>query len=282
MKLYFASLYLDAHFLRNIRAGASNMLISVIDLRNGRNEISVEDERALRYGRAAGVEVFLDSGAFTYQQIDVNKTKRDRPIPMTLDQYCQFIKKYRQYFDVVAALDVIGDADASYENYMYMRKQGLGFVLPAWHGGEPLEAIDRYIGLTDYIGIGGVASIALDRIRKARYIQNAISYIRKRDPNMKIHLYGVADVALLRMFGHEVESIDSASWKTGAMWAYLLTLSGTKWKKYTRRVKNKHWDSTTYNIYQTAKMVEQINEYVRSRKHKVPYGIPLPQRRSDQ
>jgi hypothetical protein len=240
------------------------VLQSVVEIRDSKGEISEKLQEKIRHAIKNEIKIFLDSGAFTVQQIGLgNFTEDTKKNIFTLDGYCDFVRKYRPYFHQVAALDVIGNAEESMENYKHMVRIGLDYVIPAWHGGESYDWLDKYVSMTDYVAIGGLASIAAKRALKVAYIRKAIDRIKSKDSRTKIHLYGVADFLLLKFFGTQIESADSSSWKTGAKWGFLLNLGGTSWLDYQFKVKHHRTVSDGYNVYQTVKMMNIINEYAR-------------------
>lgn len=260
MKLYYAGFYPDAHFYDYVRAGAKHALISVVDLQSGDGGMTKSKKANLRKMREAGVRLFLDSGAFTAYEL--KRQGKGEANSVTLKRYTEFVQCYRKYFDVVAALDVIADPETSYLNYVYMRMQGLDFVLPAFHRFEPLSTIDRYVNKCDYMGIGGTATFRTSNKNiKANHIRRAIGRIRERDPKMKVHLYGVMDLVLLRLFATEVESADSSSWMQGQQYGNAINTDATMFVCYWGRIKSKYNHTTAYNVYQIARFIRQLNEY---------------------
>ena len=91
---------------------------------------------------------FMDSGAFS-----VWKSGKS----IEIDSFISYLKEYESVLTVYAALDVIGDPEASFRNYVKMREAGLN-PLPCYHIGEPLDWLDKYVAVgASYIGLGGIA-----------------------------------------------------------------------------------------------------------------------------
>ena len=129
-------------------------------------------------------QFFMDSGAFSVWRS--GKTVR-------LEDYITFLKEYLEMLDVYAALDVIGDAEASFRNYVAMREAGLD-PMPCFHIGEPFSWLEKYVeaGAT-YIGLGGVAQRSSgDRHQFLREV-----FQRFPDPaKVGFHGFGIASRAL--------------------------------------------------------------------------------------
>src|SRR5262245_12579453 len=107
------------------------------------------------------------------------------------------------------------------DNYKDMVRMGIKNVLPVWHQSEPFEYLEKYCDMTDYVCIGGL--VGMNRMSRFRLISQVLKIIPK---HIKIHLFGVTDIALIRRFGPFVESCDSSSWKAGRKFAIMLTPSG--------------------------------------------------------
>lgn len=124
---------------------------------------------------------FLDSGAFSISRIGGH---------LEVSTYCDHLKKYLHMLDVYAALDVIGDPKASWDKYREMKDAGLN-PLPAFHAGEPMAWLDKYVAAGEtYIGLGGAA--ALPPLAKRDWIRSVFQ--RYPDPKqVGFHGFGVMD-----------------------------------------------------------------------------------------
>lgn len=92
-------------------------------------------------------KVFLDCGAFSALR---------QGFTIDLESYMSFLRDYGEFFEVVAALDVIGDHEATWDNYRLMYERGFQTVMPTYHLSEPSDCLDRLIGHTNYLAIGGM------------------------------------------------------------------------------------------------------------------------------
>lgn len=147
--------------------------------------------------------IFLDSGAYT---------AFTKGVAIDVDVYCDFIEAHAGRFDPIAAIDVIGDAEASWKNYLHMRDRRGLTVVPCFHYGEPYEFLAELVDQSDYIALGGVAQIGsgpkliewLDYLW-ARYLTNV-------DGTPKVRVHGFAVTGLDCMFRYPWYSVDSTSW----------------------------------------------------------------------
>jgi len=139
---------------------------------------------------------FLDSGAFT-------TSKSGKPI--NLMEYIQFLKENAPILNVYAALDVIGDAEASWINYEKMLDAGLQ-PLPAFHEGEPEEWLHKMAGVTDYIGLGGMVGAGKNRLHK---FLDKVFTLYPDPEKVGFHGYGIMDEDLI--LGYPWKSVDATS-----------------------------------------------------------------------
>lgn len=91
--------------------------------------------------------LFVDSGAFSISQKNAS---------VNLDSYIRFLKEQGNKINHYAALDVVGDGEASLTNWRKMRKEGL-YPIPVYHDGEPWRILEEYVNNCSYVGLGAVA-----------------------------------------------------------------------------------------------------------------------------
>lgn len=154
------------------------------------------------------VNLFLDSGAFSAftQGIEIN-----------IQDYIAFIKEHKQYLEVYANLDVIGDAEGTLKNQRIMEKAGLK-PLPCFHAGEDFKYLKYYVDNYPYIAIGGVAQLR-DKKQLISFMDKCFSeYICGQDGIPKVKVHGFAVTSLDLMLRYPWYSVDSTSWVvTGRM-----------------------------------------------------------------
>lgn len=145
------------------------------------------------------VRFLLDSGAFT-------AWKSGKPIE--LNDYMNFIKglpfKPWRYF----ALDKIGDAKGTLENYNIMLKNGLN-PIPVFTRGEDISMIDEYYKTSDVIGIGGLVGTQGNK----GFVKGLMKVIGDR----KCHWLGFNAKAFIAHY--KPYSCDSSSWAAALRFA---------------------------------------------------------------
>lgn len=167
------------------------------------------------------VELFLDSGAYSAwsQGKEIN-----------IDDYISFIKENEQVIDVYANLDVIGNAQATWANQIYMENAGL-HPLPVFHYGEDEKWLQRILSRKyEYISLGGMVPISTkDLFQWLDHIW--LDYLVDKDgyPIVKVHGFGLTSLRL--MLRYPWYSVDSTSWVvTGRMGSiYIPRQKGGKW-----------------------------------------------------
>jgi hypothetical protein len=177
----------------------------------------IGNERMVNRIRSTGRQIFLDSGAFS---------AFTQGITVDLNEYCNYVKKNQDIFEVVSVLDAIGDADQTYRNQVAMERQGVQ-ALPCYHYGEPETVLEYYASNYEYITIGGMVPISspqlriwLDRIW-GRHLTNGDG-----TPRLKVHGFGLTSVPLMARYPWY--SVDSSSWvQLGGMGNIFLPKWGT-------------------------------------------------------
>lgn len=133
MNPYFSGVAGASEFQMLESAGVKRILVDPFDLKN------------IQRGR---VSIAIDSGAYRASKRQLN---------LDLDNYLNFVRN-RGPFDFALALDVIGDARASWRNWERLR--GLVVkddppIIPVFQWGSNRDDLIRYLGEAPVVGIGG-------------------------------------------------------------------------------------------------------------------------------
>lgn len=147
------------------------------------------------------VKLFLDSGAYSAWA---------RGKEIKLQEYIDFVKKYKSHLEVYANLDDISDPEKTWKNQKEMERQGLS-PLPVYHVGEDEKYLKKVMEY-EYFAIGGMA------LKSARVRVNEFDRIFSRIcpeennylPTHKVHGFGMTSLDL--MFRYPWWSVDSTSW----------------------------------------------------------------------
>jgi len=184
--------------------------------------------------------IFFDSGAFS---------AFSRGLKISLQEYIDFIHKNKDKITVYASLDVIGNEYESWKNYKEMRKQGLN-PLPAFHKGEHLKWIEKYLKYTDYIGLGGIAKSP--RKKKKLFLDKVFTQY----PNVskvKFHGYGITDKTLMQRYPWY--TVDSTSATLSSGMGSIITPWGSK------AMTNRHGKGVKFSENVETKIREYCSKY---------------------
>jgi len=147
------------------------------------------------------MRMMLDSGAFSAH------TQKEE---VDFDKYCAFCKKKGNKFVTYFNLDVINDGEASYQNWLEMRRRGLD-PMPVYHALTDPKYLKWYMKECDYISVGAIAKmstpervLSLDRIWR-EHLTDSQGY-----PKVKVHGLGLTAMPII--FRYPWYSVDSSSW----------------------------------------------------------------------
>lgn len=149
--------------------------------------------------------IMVDSGAFSVS----TKGKR-----IDIDKYIEFLKLNEEKITCSVVLDVIDNAQKSYDNWLYMRNKGIKNLIPVYHLGEDIKWLDLYCQETDFIGVGGIVGVTNWKINGG-----FLKRVSKRYPTHKIHIFGLNSYKALRMIN--AYSCDATTWLNGQKFAKL-------------------------------------------------------------
>ena len=177
-----------------------------------------------------GLRLIGDSGAYSAltsgAQIDI-------------EAFASWGKKWKNDLAWVASLDVIGDADASFDNYKTLRAMGLD-VVPTLHYGSEPERLEQYAKEgVDFVGLGGMVGQG-GAPQLKRWLVDVFRYARDNHPEMRFHGWGLTRTDLLLSLPWY--STDSSSF--GSAWRYgqlrLFDPNGGRWRTIATNGKEAH------------------------------------------
>jgi hypothetical protein len=130
--------------------------------------------------------------------------------------------------EVVFALDVIGDPEATARNTEEMWRQGVGAV-PTYHRGSPRHYLEGLAGRHDKIALGGTASRGANGHGGKVTLKQKLSYFEACFASVWpkwVHGFGATDPALLARI--PFASCDSTTWFYGPSRYGFSLLTGTQ------------------------------------------------------
>ncbi len=146
-------------------------------------------------------EIFLDSGAWSAHTQNTT---------IDIDTYIEYIRKNQHLLTTYANLDIVNDGEASYQNWLHMRKAGLD-PMPVYHAETDEKYLKHYLKESHYIAIGAIAAMTTSkRLENLDYIWFNYLVDDKLMPTHKFHGFGLTSLKIL--FRYPWYSVDSTSW----------------------------------------------------------------------
>lgn len=176
-----------------------------------------EKNNIKKYIERGGNNIFLDSGAFSaYNSGSI----------IDIDSLCDYANSITQHCKFIACLDVIGDAEKSFENFVYMRHKLIepNKLIPAFHINEPIEYLYKYLEYEDDFGklnnlaLGGIAKQSPGNRKK---FLDMCEPICEKYPDVWIHVFGVTDLPLIECYPF-INSIDSTKYIMEPIYGYIV------------------------------------------------------------
>lgn len=154
---------------------------------------------------------------------------------INLDQYLQLAISYP--FTWVASPDQIGDAQTSYQNWLYA-KQWLAdhtshppLLIPVWHWATSSYSLERYLDQNWYVGIGAlVPFMRRGRSKSPSERRQALEQVLIlqalcQDYPQRFHLFGCCWLEALDRLKHTAWGADSSHWLAGAKYGWVIHTS---------------------------------------------------------
>lgn len=160
-------------------------------------------------GSSAAGRVFGDRKRDDYAFYDTKEFTDFR------DAYIKYVKKNDRHFSGYINLDVINNAQASYDSLKYMEKKGC-HPLPVFHLGEDLKWLERYIKEGyKFICMGGITPNRFEVVRDdLDFIWDTMLTDKNGRPIIQMH--GLAATSWPLLTRYPWWSVDSTSWRKAA------------------------------------------------------------------
>jgi len=146
-------------------------------------------------------DLILDSGAFS---------AFTRNVKIDIQKYAKTVLENKQYITKCANLDVIGNAEATYENWLYLKEKGCD-PLPVIHYGADKKWFNVYLKdhKVPYLALGGLVPYSKQKKKLESWLDYSFSIIKPYFP-VKIHLFGITTNWVLSKY--PIYSCDSTGW----------------------------------------------------------------------
>jgi hypothetical protein len=207
------------------------MLGTLVTVANPKTAVSV-GKLASDYG----IPLIVDSGAWSNFNGKAN---------VTVESHTVWLRKHYQPGVRHVGLDVIGNMEATYKNWVAEVDSGL-LVEPTLHYGADPKFVDKYLrkGLvTDWINLGGMAHLQKHRAMLPKLAGWCGAVMRRLPPEVKVHGLGATTPALCNVV--PFDAVDSTYWLEVHKFNTIpLFVEGTKnWIRVMRSLRAKDWDS---------------------------------------
>lgn len=191
MKLYFSGLggAEEAAALRE--AGIQAVLADPRDL-----------PRALAFPR-----VVLDSGAY-------RAWKKGGAVDP--DAYLELVKSLGGRIEFAVAPDVIGDPEATYRNWLRVRRHPK--VVPVWQWGAPRERLEEHLAERELVCVGGL--VPLMRARDEKMLAELEALCREFPG--RLHVLGINWLKAIERLRGLAASGDTSKWLDGGRYGHVI------------------------------------------------------------
>lgn len=159
--------------------------------------------------RLAGHPLFLDSGAYSAMTVGA---------VINLTEFATYALREGHRFEVIANLDVINDPQASWDNWVALKKAGVN-AQPVVHAFTPYKWLQKYIDAGEkYILLGGMVTSSPGTKTESRaWLVGAFRIAAKHD--VVFHGFGLTNIKDLAEFPWY--SCDSSSWGAAYRFGHL-------------------------------------------------------------
>jgi hypothetical protein len=147
------------------------------------------------------VQGFADSGAYS---------AHSRGDPLKVEEYIDWLHKWKHLFDHYAALDVKGDQNLGLKNLAKMEQAGLK-PIPVFHGGEPWSVLKDFVQHYPYVALGGIVGASAGTLNAL--MRWCLECFRIAEGKSVFHIFGVTTPKFL--WSLPWYSVDSSSWSAG-------------------------------------------------------------------
>lgn len=157
--------------------------------------------RSYDLDKLPNLRVIGDSGAFS---------ALSQGVVIGNKELAEWGHKWKHRLAWVAALDVIGDADATRKNWVDLTRNYDLPGVPTMHFGSDPRTMDFYADQgVDFMGLGGMVGHKSSKAKLLRWLVQVFKYQQANHPEMRFHGWGVTAAELLRV---PFFSVDSFGW----------------------------------------------------------------------
>lgn len=250
MKLHFAAA--ESHTKTLYKCGVKNLLITMATS-TGRHCIKVKLPEIYT---TCPYNLTIDSGAFTFY----------RTGGIVLDNWVKQAVELKSYGNEIIALDVIGDAKQTWENYNEIIKT-IPNAIPTFHLTSDLLYLKKYMNITNRIAIGGMVMLGARSLTLINELNKVFALVNKTNVP-KFHAFGIFNDCILQNF--PFYSCDASSWQQPGNFGSLTFFDGKKIRCPSKKVLKKTDSTVNYKVFFEHYSIGnawQISNYLAYEKH---------------
>lgn len=205
--------------------------------------------------RPPNSRLFLDSGAFSVDS---------RGATIDINEYCDFIKQNEPWYEVYAALDVIGDWRGTAKNLDIMMGKGLK-PLPVFHEGSPWHELERLSRDYEYIALGRLQGVRQKgRSTFRAWLDEAFLRMQPNWP-VKVHLFGITSQWVLERY--PCYSADSSTAiASGGRSGTVLRFGCGRGEKSNGIIASRGWVEDVHEVWDYA-VADHVSHYAKTTKN---------------
>lgn len=210
--LYFASRDADIKFRHSVLQTMTDEPVKILASFHYFKKVDFDD---LLSNFKVRPMIFADSGAYS---------AASQGVPVQVEEYAEWLHRWKHYFTVYSNLDVIRDPEGSDKNQRFLERKGLE-PIPVFHTGSDFSVLDALAKEYPYIALGGMVG----QSRPACLKWAATCMKRTLKQETRFHGFGMTSREVIEKLPWY--SVDSSSWVSGAKFGNLTLFDGRTWHK---------------------------------------------------
>jgi len=182
------------------------------------------EEQLSRYFPHPYPELFLDSGAYSAMT---------KGAPLSVKAYGTWLKDNQEHISLYANLDIIRNAEKTWENQRILEEEFGLSPLPVFHVSEDWKYLERYLEKYQYIALGVAGT------RYHQYFPWLVKCFQIAGKRAVFHGFGITTWNVLTAFPWK--SADSTSWCSGFQYGIVVIFDEQQGVFKRIRLGDKNW-----------------------------------------
>lgn len=145
--------------------------------------------------------IIVDSGAYTAWNQNKN---------VNINDYYRFLDENKDYINEYISLDIIGNPQKTYENYLKFITDGYK-PMPVYHYNSDIDLLKKYLKITDRVCLGNTVPV-----KNKKIVANWVNSLIQKFPQVDFHLLGSTSKIIIKNCPR-LKSCDSSTYIIGAV-----------------------------------------------------------------